>query len=144
EYPSRVKDFAWWAGINVTDAIRGAGEIKPKLAPVSVEGTADEFLMSESELDEFYAFEPQEFAINFIPYRDTYLKGQREIVNRFVSAEHADKPFSRWKGKLINDPLATIVLNGRVVGVGEWNEDDESVDLMLFDSNVPKAGERAV
>src|SRR5205814_8888257 len=73
EAPARVKDFAWWAGINVTDAIRGAGEIKPKLTPVSVEGTVDEFLISESEVDDFFAVEPQEFVISFIPYRDTYL-----------------------------------------------------------------------
>jgi hypothetical protein len=144
EAPARVKDFAWWAGINVTDAIRGAGEVKPKLISISVEGTADEYLMSESDVDEFYGFEPQEFAINFIPYRDTYLKGQREIVNRFVSSEHADKPFSRWKGKLINDPLATIILNGRVVGVWEWSEDDDDVDLLLFDSNVPKSTEKVI
>ena len=143
EAPARVKDFAWWAGINVTDAIRGAGEIKPKLTPVSVEGTVDEFLISESEVDDFFAVEPQEFVINFIPYRDTYLKGQREIVNRFISSEHADKPFSRWKGKVINDPLATIILSGRVVGVWEWSEDDDDIDLLLFDS-VPKAAERAI
>jgi hypothetical protein len=144
EAPARIKDFAWWAGINVTDAIRGAGEIKPKLVPIPVEGTTDEFLMNESDLDEFFDFEPQEFAISFIPYRDTYLKGQREIVNRFVSAEHADKPFSRWKGKLINDPLATIILNGRVVGVWEWSDDEDDVDLLLFDSNIPKPTEKVI
>ena len=144
EAPARVKDFAWWAGINVTDAIRGAAEVKPKLVSISVEGSADEFLIGESEIDEFFAFEPPEFAINFIPYRDTYLKGQREIVNRFVSSEHADKPFSRWKGKLINDPLATIILNGRVVGVWEWSEDDDDVDLLLFDSNVSKSTEKMI
>src|SRR5437870_10168580 len=81
EAPARVKDFAWWAGINVTDAIRGAGEIKPKLTPVSVEGTVDEFLISESELEEFLAFTPQESSVNLIPYRDTYLKRQREVVD---------------------------------------------------------------
>ena len=144
EAPARIKDFAWWAGINVTDAIRGAGEVKPKLIPIQVEGTPDEFLISESDLDEFFSFEPQEFAINFIPYRDTYLKGQREIVNRFVSSEHGDKPFSRWKGKLINDPLATIILNGRVVGVWEWSDDEDNVDLLLFDSNIPKSTEKAI
>ena len=143
EAPARVKDFAWWAGINVTDAMRGAAEIKPKLLPVSVEGTVDEFLISEPELDDFYAFQPQDFVINFIPYRDTYLKGQREIVNRFISSEHADKPFSRWKGKLINDPLATILLSGRVVGVWEWSEDDDDIDLLLFDS-IPKSAEKAI
>src|SRR5205823_96637 len=83
EAPARIRDFAWWAGINVTDAIRGAAEV-------------------------------------------------------------ADKPFSRWKGKLINDPLATIIFNGRVVGVWEWNEDDEEVDLLLFDSSIPKSVEKAI
>src|SRR6267142_394327 len=144
ESPARVKDFAWWAGINVTDAIRAAAEVKPKLVPIAVEGTKDEFLVSESDLDEFLAFSPGEGAVCFIPYRDTYLKGQREVVDRFVPAEHADKPFSRWKGKLINDPLATIVRDGRVVGVWEWNEDEEEVDMLLFDPNIPKATERTI
>jgi hypothetical protein len=144
EAPARVKDFAWWAGINVTDAIKGAAEVKPKLVPITVEGTKDEFLISETDIDALLNFKPPEAAVNFIPYRDTYLKGQREVVNRFVPAEHADKPFSRWKGKLINDPLATIIFNGRVVGVWEWNEDDEEVDLLLFDSSIPKSVEKAI
>jgi hypothetical protein len=64
-------------------------------------------------------------------------------VNRFVSAQHADKPFSRWKGKLINDPLATIIRNGRVIGVWEWNEANEDVDLFLFDGS-PKDVDKAL
>jgi hypothetical protein len=144
EGPARAKDFAWWAGINVTDAIKGAGEVKPRLVPLLVEDTKDEFLISEPDLDALLGFKPAESAVNLIPYRDTYLKGQREVVNRFVPAEHADKPFSRWKGKLINDPLATIILNGRVVGVWEWNEDDEEVDLLLFDTSIPKSVEKAI
>ena len=138
ESPARIRDFAWWAGINVTDAIKGAGEVKPKLVTIPVEGTKEEYLIGEGDLDEFLSFEPEESAVNFIPYRDTHLKGQREVVDRFVPSEHADKPFSRWKGKLINDPLATIVQAGRVIGVWEWNEDDEEVDLLLFDSSIPK------
>src|SRR5204862_7808541 len=103
-----------------------------------------EFLISESDVDSLLGFKPPEATISLIPYRDTYLKGQREVVNRFVPAEHADKPFSRWKGKLINDPLATIIFNGRVVGVWEWNEDDEEVDLLFFDSSIPKSVEKAI
>lgn len=144
ESPARVKDFAWWAGVNVTDAIRAAGEVKPRLVPVAVEGTRDEYLISEADLDDFLSFAPRETAISLIPYRDTYLKGQREVVDRFVPAEHADKPFSRWKGKLINDPLATIVRDGRVIGVWEWNEDDEKVDLLLFDTGIPKPIEKTI
>jgi hypothetical protein len=72
------------------------------------------------------------------------LKGQREVVDRFVPSEHADKPFSRWKGKLINDPLATIVQDGRVVGVWEWNEDEEEVDLLLFDSTISKSAMKVI
>jgi hypothetical protein len=133
EAPARVKDFAWWSGINVTDAIRAAGEVKPRLVPVAVEGAKDEFLIPESEVDGFFSFNPQESPVNFIPYRDTFLKGQREIVDRFVSNAHADKPFSRWKGKLINDPLATIIRNGQAIGVWQWDEERDDVDVLLFE-----------
>jgi hypothetical protein len=143
EAPARAKDFAWWAGINVTDAIKGIEEVKPKLVVVQVEGSKDEYLIPEPDLDELYSFSPEDSPSNLIPYRDTYLKGQREIVDRFLRVEHADKPFSRWKGKLINDPIATVVRNGQVVGVWEWNESTENVDLILFE-NTPKAVEKAV
>jgi len=144
EAPARVKDFAWWAGINVTDAMKATSDVKPKLVPIPVEGTKDEYLLPEAEIEEFVAFNPHTEAISFIPYRDTFLKGQREIVDRFVPAEHADKPFSRWKGKLINDPLATIVRDGQVIGVWEWNEDRDEVEFLLFDTTARKPLEKAV
>jgi hypothetical protein len=143
ESPARVKDFAWWAGINVTDAIKGIAEVKPKLMPVAVEGSSDEYLIPESDLQEFLNFTPLDAPFNLIPYRDTYLKGQREIVDRFLRVEHADKPFSRWKGKLINDPIATVVRDGQVVGVWEWNESISDIDLILFEST-PKPVEKAI
>lgn len=144
EGPARVKDFAWWAGINVTDAMKAADEVKPKLVPVPVDNTKDEFLISESELEEFFNFDPNTDTINFIPYRDTFLKGQREIVDRFVPMQHGDKPFSRWKGKLINDPLATIVHDGQVIGVWQWNGDHDEVDFLLFEGKAGKAVEKNV
>jgi hypothetical protein len=143
EAPARVRDFAWWAGVNVTDAIRAASEVKPKLVPVAVEGSKEEYLIAEDDLDALYSFTPEESVLSFIPYRDTFLKGQREIVDRFVRTEHADKPFSRWKGKLINDPLATIVRDGQVIGVWEWNETDHDVDTLLFE-DATKAVEKVI
>ncbi|HEX4998390.1 MAG TPA: crosslink repair DNA glycosylase YcaQ family protein [Terriglobia bacterium] len=143
EAPARVRDFAWWAGVNVTDAIRAVSEVKPKLIPVFVEGSKEEYMISEADLDALHSFTPDEPVLSFIPYRDMYLKGQREIVDRFVRNEHADKPFSRWKGKLINDPLATIVRNGQVIGVWEWNESDHNVDSVLFE-DAPKPLEKLV
>jgi hypothetical protein len=143
ESPARARDFAWWAGINVTDAIKGIEDAKPKLVPIVVEGTKDEYLIPESDVDEFHKFSPDENSFNLIPYRDTYLKGQREIVDRFLGMEHADKPFSRWKGKLINDPIATIIREGRVIGVWEWNESDKSIDLILFE-NTPKPLQKSI
>jgi hypothetical protein len=96
----------------------GCGRNETKLVSIAIEDTKDEYFISEAGLEDLHSFTPDESAINFIPYRDTFLKGQREIVDRFLGMEHGDKPFSRWKGKLINDPLATIIHNGRVVGVG--------------------------
>ena len=93
-------------------------------------------------MEDFCGFKPDDSSISFIPYRDTFLKGQREIVDRFVPAEHSDKPFSRWRGKLINDPLATIIRGGQVIGVWEWNEPEETVDMLLFDA--PKSVDKAI
>jgi hypothetical protein len=143
ESPARARDFAWWAGINVTDAIKGIEDVKPKLVSILVEGTKDEYLIPESDVDEFHKFTPDENSFNLIPYRDTYLKGQREIVDRFLRMEHADKPFSRWKGKLINDPIATIIREGQVIGVWEWNESEKNIDLILFE-NTPKPLQKAI
>ena len=139
EGPARVKDFAWWAGINVTDAMRAAAEVRPFLKQVQVKDSKDEFLISETELEEFSSFTDSATpSVNFIPYRDVYLKGQREVVNRFVQTRHSDKPFTRWKGKLINDPLATIVNDGEVIGIWEWNPDKKGkLDFILFDKKTP-------
>ena len=140
EGPARIRDFAWWAGINVTEAIRAANDVRPSLTPIDVANSGDEFLMSETESEEFADFEPTTApAVNFIPYRDVYLKGQREVVNRFVRSEHFDKPFSRWKGKLINDPIATVIRNGEVVGVWEWNSARSGkLDFVLFGKGISK------
>jgi hypothetical protein len=143
ESPARAKDFAWWAGINVTDAIKGIDESKPKLVHIAVEGTKDEYLIHEADVEEFYKFTPEESPFNLIPYRDTYLKGQREIVDRFLRMEHAYKPFSRWKGRLINDPIATIIRAGQVIGVWELNEPSKNIDIILFE-NTPKHIQKAI
>jgi hypothetical protein len=133
EGPARMRDFAWWAGIHVTDGMRAAEGLGDSLVPIEVDGSREEFLIPRSRLEEFRSFRPEPTpTVNFLPYRDPYLKGQREIVNRFVRDEHFDKPFSRWKGKLINDALATVLWNGRVVGLWEWTH-ASGVDYVLFD-----------
>ena len=140
EGAARVRDFAWWAGINVTDAMRAAAEVRPRLKSLSIENGKDEFLITETELEQFSDFVPARSpTVNLIPYRDIYLKGQRAVVDRFVRNEDSDKPFSRWKGKLINDPIATVINNGAVVGVWEWNPSKRGkLDFVLFDPGTPK------
>ena len=140
EGPARIKDFAWWAGINVTDAMRAAAETRPRLKSLRIENEKDEFLIVETELEQLLDFSPAKSpTVNFIPYRDIFLKGQRAVVDRFVQNEDSDKPFSRWKGKIINDPIATVINNGKVVGVWEWNSSKGGeLDFVLFDPNTPR------
>ena len=138
EGPARVKDFAWWAGINATEAIQAAADIRPALCAVRVADSRDEFLIPADKLDEFVDFTPARTpAVNLVPYRDIFLKGQREVVDRFVRREHSDKPFSRWKGKLINDPLATVIHDGEVVGIWEWNPDRQAGLVYSLFANTP-------
>ncbi len=139
EGPARVKDFAWWAGINVTDAMRAAEAVQPALKPIKVAHSKDEFYLSGNDLEEFADFTPDKSTVNLIPYRDIYLKGQREVVDRFVSADHSDKPFARWRGKLMDDPIATVISNGQVVGVWEWDSTAKgTLNFELFEKRVAK------
>lgn len=133
EGPARIRDFAWWAGLHVTEAMRAVEALEPGLVRVAIADSPEEFLIGESELESFRRFRASGApSVSLIPYRDMYLKGQREIVNRFVREADFDKPFSRWKGKLINDPVATIVAGGRVIGIWEWSPED-GVEYLLFD-----------
>ena len=76
EGPARVKDFAWWAGVNVTDAMRAAAEVRPRLKSLSVENSKDEFLISETELEQLCDFAPARSpTVNFIPYREYFPQG---------------------------------------------------------------------
>ena len=140
EGPARIKDFAWWAGINMTDAIRAAEAVQPALEPIKVAHSKDEFLLSGSALEEFADFTPDSSTVNLIPCRDIYLKGQREVVGRYVSSDHSDKPFARWRGKLMNDPIATVIRNGQVVGVWEWDSKARgTLNFELFEKGIAKA-----
>ena len=146
EGPARIKDFAWWSGLHVTHAMRAAEAVRPKLKQVRIAGSKDEFLISELVEAEFNGFKlPATQAVNFIPFRDVYLKGQREVVSRFMKPEHSDKPFSRLRGRVSNDPLATIIRGGEVIGIWEWNSTSKGkLDFVLFDENIPKSAQELI
>jgi hypothetical protein len=138
EGPARIKDFAWWSGLHVTEAMRAAEAIQPRLQTVSIAGNKDEFLMPESDLKELAEFKPTPSAVNFIPFRDVFLKGQREIAARFMPPQHSDKPFTRMRGRILSDPLATILCDGEVVGIWEWASARKGkLDFVLFDDTLP-------
>ena len=143
EGPARIKDFAWWSGLHVTHAMQAAEAVRPNLKQVRISGSNDEFLISESVVAEFNGFKPPATpAVNFIPFRDVYLKGQREVVSRFMRPEHSDKPFSRLRGRVSNDPLATVIRGGEVIGIWEWNSSSKGkLDFVLFDQDVPKSAQ---
>jgi hypothetical protein len=143
EGPARIKDFAWWSGLHVTHAMRAAEAARPKLKQIRIAGSKDEFLISESVETEFNLFKPPAIpAVNFIPFRDVYLKGQREVVSRFMKPEHFDKPFSRLRGRVSNDPMATIIQGGEVIGIWEWNSSSKGkLDFVLFDEDIPKSAQ---
>ena len=114
-------------------------EVAASLEPVTVDHCKDEFLLSGSEFEEFADFSPDNSTVNLIPYRDIYLKGQGEVVDRFVSPDHSDKPFARWRGKLMNDPIATVIRNGQVVGVWEWDSSARgTLNFELFEKGIAK------
>ncbi len=138
EGPARVKDFAWWSGLHVTDAMRAAEAVEPKLERVAIAGSPDEFLIPAPQLQELVDFKPKSPVVNLIPFRDVFLKGQREIASRFMRPEHAEKPFARLGGRMLRDPMATVLCDGEVVGIWEWDASGGgALDFVLFEDGFP-------
>jgi hypothetical protein len=108
--PATVRDFAWWAGITLTEARAGLAGAGDRLAPREIDGVA--FWMAADGLDGDPAAEPDD-AVHLLPGFDEYLLGYRDR-GAVLPAEHAQKIVPGNNGV-----FRPVFADGRGV-VGTW------------------------
>lgn len=115
--PATIKDFAWWAGLTLTEAKKATDTVKGQLTGVLVDGT--DYLMSEEATPS--ASKP---GVYLLPGFDEYLLSyaDRSIV---VDAADASRITGTGNGLL----SSTIIVNGRVAGT--WKRTIEKKKVVI-------------
>jgi uncharacterized protein YcaQ len=117
--PATEADLVWWMGLGKTKARRAVEALEEEVIRVSFPGLPPASIMLRSD---HMLLERQEFApasvVNLLPPLDPYLMGYKERA-RYLSPGHAYHIFDR-----AGNATSTILVDGRVVGVWDFAEDD--------------------
>jgi hypothetical protein len=138
--PATVHDFAWWAGLTVTEARSGLEAAMPELTSETIEGK--EYWMT-TDAPGHTAYD--ESRVDLLPAFDEYLLGYKDR-GAVIAVEDATKVVPGKNGVF----LPTIVVDGRVVGTWKRKLKKNSIDITMtpfthpgdLDERAIKAAER--
>lgn len=111
--PARIKDFQWWAGINLKQA-------KETVETLEMVVLNNDYLMLANDAQAFEKFEANLFAqdmVAVLPQWDSYLMGYAPDGRARIVA---DNDLAQVYGKLGatgGNALGTLLVNGKVVGL---------------------------
>jgi hypothetical protein len=130
--PAAVTDIAWWAGLGKTrvrEALDDVGEDIEEIGVPDIKGRLCMFASDREVLDDQAVNNP---VVNLLPVLDPYLMGYKQR-ERYLADEYYGYVFDRS-----GNATSTILIDGRVAGVWDIEEGEEStVKLFLFEG-VPK------
>ena len=119
--PATIHDFAWWAGLTITDARAGLEATKPRLVSEELDGK-EYWMKGDAPADIAY----DESSVSLLPGFDEYLIGYRDR-SAVLAVEHAPDVVPGKNG--VFRPI--IVVGGRVVGTWRRRLKKSTIDLTL-------------
>jgi len=138
--PVTEEDITWWTGFSKADTTRALAALKQELRRVGIGGVEREYLILETDYEQFLKFKPAECRfLLLLPYEDPYTKGYR-LRDRFVDRRLEKRVY------IGGGVEPTILLNGKIIGT--WNrsieEGKEPVKLRFFEHFEKEVGEEAI
>jgi hypothetical protein len=119
--PAAVHDFAWWAGLTVTEARSGLEAARPELISEKIDGK--EYWVTDDAPDH-RAHDGSR--VHLLPAFDEYLIGYKDR-SAVLAVEDAPRVVPGKNGVF----LPTIVVGGRVVGTWKRTLRKASIDIAL-------------
>lgn len=125
--PARVKDFQWWAGINLK-------QTKEAVATLDTATLPDDYLILDSDVQAFESFEASLFAnddmVTILPQWDSYLMGYAPNGRaRIVADDYLAKVYGKL-GATGGNALGTLLVNGKVVGI--WKHKFKGTQVQFY------------
>jgi predicted DNA-binding transcriptional regulator len=131
--PVTLTDASWWTGFTKTEIKHILKDLKDDMASLEISGMDGEYVLLASDKKRLgSALVPEAPLINFMPLLDPYLMGYKER-KRYLIPELQTKVFDRS-----GNSTFTILLDGRIVGVWDFDEEKEpTVKILLFEKTKP-------
>lgn len=134
--PATLKDLANWAGLAQKDA-RAAMDRLP-LAPVTVDGLADEAFALEEDLPALRAPAPAAKSLSMLPFEDNFI-ALHGGPGLFVDPAHRGRSIPVWGttrgttlGEATHMSMRALVEGDRIAGLWEYDPDEKRVVFGTF------------
>ncbi len=125
--PVSLTDISWWTGFPKKDVNRIVNDLEKQVTHVRIDGMEGEHVMLSSDLESMKSIR-ESHLVNFLPGLDPYLMGYKDR-DRYLDKKWYWHVFDR-AGNSTN----TILLNGRVIGVWDFEEKAHPlIKLHLFE-----------
>lgn len=135
--PATLKDFAAWTALPQRDA-RAAMDLAG-LAPVDVDGYADDAFALEEDLPALREPAPPVESLSMLSFEDNYVT-QHGGPGLMTHSRHQNRPIAAWgdaKAGTLGDTkhiaMRTIFDGDRLAGMWEYDPDAEAVVVGTFD-----------
>ncbi len=129
--PARFEDFVWWAGTTLNRSKTAAKTLASdtgELVSFEVESLEGTFVALPDDFDALQAFERGEPVVALLPNRDAFYLGRKFLNREFIDVENHEQFLARFRGKaMAARVLPSVVVDGRLVGIWEWNPDDGAI-----------------
>jgi len=129
--PSTENDIVWWTGINKSKIRRALDQFRDEITPIKVSHLNHEFLILQTDIEKINSLTSvRDNTINFLPQLDPYLMGYKDR-ERYIEINNYEYVFDR-SGNI----TATILLDGRIIGVWDVTEKPSPIIKLLFFSKI--------
>ncbi|TFF63446.1 MAG: hypothetical protein EU521_01670, partial [Promethearchaeota archaeon] len=126
--PVTENDIFWWIGLTKTKIKKALENIRNQIRTIKIKGLELDYLMLESNLNHLNNFEDLgDLTINLLPLLDAYLMSYKDR-ERFISPKDYQYVFDRS-----GNATSTILLEGKVIGIWDYEEKPPLVKIHLFD-----------
>ncbi|MBA7631590.1 hypothetical protein ES703_39122 [subsurface metagenome] len=132
--PVTEDDITWWTGLGKTIIKQSLKEFGEKILIINISNLKGNFILLKTDERNLKGINLTIIStINFLPVQDPYIMGYKER-ERYINPGDYDNVFDRS-----GNATATILLDGRVIGVWDFTEKAESIVKIYLFKKVGKA-----
>ena len=128
--PVTEKDISWWSGIPLRSVRKIIDKNRDKIVNLEISGFDAAFYMSALRFETNVKENKNGINDNWIAllaYEDPSLKGYFESRSRYIEDKYYHLLFNS-----IGEARASIVKNGKVIGIWHWNKKTNEPEFSLF------------